>query len=213
LTAGVITFSNQTGVNGNAIAQAVAERLRYRFFDWEVIAQAATQAGVSPDIMAVATAERPPNLIERLVGYLVAGGPEVEETVTPPPGGRLSIFRSENYRQIIEEVVRELGRRGDCVIVGHAGQMVLREFTGVLKVLLRGSRDKRIERIVANQNVDRAAAALLVDDFDRQRKEFFRRVYKADWLDAGNYDLILNTDRVSVDLARDMIVATAREVP
>src|SRR5436190_1457127 len=92
VTAGVITFSVQTGANGGAIAQAVAERMRYRFYDWEVVAQAATQAGVSADVMAVATAERPPKLIERLVGYLVSGG--TEEAMAPPATSRLSMFRS-----------------------------------------------------------------------------------------------------------------------
>ena len=211
MTAGVITFSVQTGANGGAIAQAVAERMRYRFYDWEVVAQAATQAGVSADVMAVATAERPPKLIERLVGYLVSGG--AEESIAPPTTSRLSMFRSESYREIVEEVVRELARRGDCVIVGHAGQAVLRDQSGVLKVMLRGSRRQRIERLIASQGVDTARAEQTVDEVDRQRLDFFRRAYHIDWLDASNYDVVLNTDRISVDLARDMIVAVAREIP
>ena len=48
---------------------------------------------------------------------------------------------------------------------------------------------------------------------DQQRQEFFKRVYHVNWLDAANYDVVLKTDRLSLELARDMIVAVAREMP
>jgi cytidylate kinase len=211
MTAAVVTFSNQTGANGAAIARAVADRLRYRYFDWEVIAQAAAAAGISAEAMALAAAERPPNLFERIMGHLLAAGdPEELE----PLASRPLPFRqgSEGYRQFIEQVVRELGRVGDAVIVGHAGQVLLKETPGAVKVLLRGSRQKRIGRVAREQGSTPEEARRLIEEIDQQRREFFKRVYRTDWLDASNYDVALNTDRLSVELARDMIVAMAHEV-
>lgn len=213
MTASVVTFSNQIGANGAAIARAVAEKLRFRYYDWEVISQAAAAAGVSPEELAVAVAERAPNLLERMMRRLAAVGSEEAAEAVPSVGQRASVLTSDDYRQFIEQVVRELGRRGDAVIVGHAGQAVLRDFPGVLRVLLYGSVSVRRERVAAAQGVSLEQAERTVRESDRQRTDFFKRVYHMDWLDASQYDVALRTDRISTDLARDMIVACAREVP
>jgi cytidylate kinase len=211
MTAGVVTFSNQIGVNGGAIARAVAEKLRYRYYDWEVISQAAAEAGVSPEVVAIASAERSPTFIERMLSRL-AGTPDEDEAPVAP-GQRQSLMGSDDFRQFIEHVIRELARRGEAVIVGHAGQAVVRGQPGVLKVLLTGSTDRRVRRVMENQGVGEEMARATIKQSDRQRIEFFKRAYHMDWLDASAYDVALNTDRLSVELARDMIVACAREVP
>lgn len=211
MTAGVLTFSNQIGTNGAAIARAAAEKLRYRYYDWEVISQAAAEAGVSPEELAVASAERAPGFIERMMRRLIEAS--AEEETTRPTGPRPSILRSDDYRQFIERVVMELAHRGDAVIVGHAAQAILKDRPGVLRVLLVGSLKQRIDRMVAAQGVTADQARQLIEQSDRQRLDFFKRVYHMDWLDARTYDVALNTDRLSVELARDMIVACAREVP
>jgi cytidylate kinase len=212
MTAGVVTFSNQMGANGAAIARAVAEKLHYRYYDWEVISQAAAEAGVSPEVLAVATAEREPNFFARVMRRLIAGAP-ADEMQPPSTGQRLSVLTSDDYRQFIEHVVRELAQRGDAVIVGHAGQAVLKKHAGVLRVLLTGSPERRAGRLAAAQGSTPDQAREVIRQSDGQRFDFFKRAYHLDWLDASGYDVALNTDRLSVDLARDMIVACAREVP
>jgi CMP/dCMP kinase len=214
MTASVVTFSHQIGSNGAQIARSVADKLRYRYYDWEVISQAAAAAGVSPEVIAVAAAERPPNLLERMMRRLAAASTDADEdTPAPPVATRASVMTSDDYRQFIEQVVKELGSQGDAVIVGHAGQAILRDAPGVLKVLLVGSQAKRSERIAAAQGVSTDQALSTVRNSDRQRADFFKRAYHLDWLDASRYDVALSTDRLSVELARDMIVAMAREVP
>ena len=212
MTAGVVAFSNQMGANGAAIARAVAEKLRYRYYDWEVISQAAAEAGVSPETLAVAVAERAPTFIERVMRRLSAS-PDADAAVPMPSGQRPSLLSSEDYRQFIEHVVRELAQRGDAVIVGNAAWATLRGQPGVLRALLVGSLDRRAQRIAENQGISAEQARAIVQQSDRQRGDLFKRAYQADWLDATSYDIALNTDHLSTDLARDMIVACAREIP
>lgn len=213
MPASVVTFSNQLGSNGAPIARAVAERLGFRYYDWEVISQAAAEAGVPADVVAIASAERTPNFIERVMARLLAGAPYSEESPPPPPGQRPSILRSEDYRQFIEHVVRELGRVGDAVIVGHAGQAILKASPGVLKVLLHGSIDTRAKRLAAAQGTTPAEARKTIENSDQQRRDFFKNAYHMDWLEASPYDVALNTDRLSTQLAVDMIASVARELP
>ena len=211
MTASVVTFCTQMGTGGSRIARAVAEKLRYRYYDWEVISQAANEAGVSPEVLAVATSERLPGFFERMMTRLAGLGTGEEMSSGPAPP-RPNLLTSDDYRQFLERVVRELGNRGEAVIVNHSGQVVLRDTPGVLKVLVTGSHDRRAARLSQAQGAEPVATLKLIEDSDKQRADYFKRLYRMDWLSMSNYDLALNVDHVSPDLAVDMVAAAAREM-
>jgi cytidylate kinase len=212
MTASVVTFSTQIGSGGSRIARAVAEKLRYRYYDWEVISQAASEAGVSPEVLAVATSERPPGFFERMMSRVMGLGAG-EDPLNEPAAPRLSMMNSEDYRQFLEHVVRELGAQGEAVIVNHSGQVILKDLPGVLKVLVTGSTERRVARLVDLQGREPDAARKMIEESDRQRADYFRRVYHIEWLSMANYDLALNTDHVAAELAVDMATAAAKELP
>jgi cytidylate kinase len=212
MTASVVTFSTQIGSGGSRIARAVAEKLRFRYYDWEVISQAANEAGVSPEVLAIATSERPPGFFERMMARL--GGLDAgEDLSSAAPVTRLSMMNSEDYRQFLEHVVRELGAQGDAVIVNHSGQVILKDVPGVLKVLVTGSQERRSGRLAQVQGRKLEEVRKTIENSDVQRAGYFQRVYHVDWLDMRNYDLAINTDHVSADLAVDMATAAAKEMP
>jgi cytidylate kinase len=209
--ASVVTFTTLMGSGGTSISRAVAEKLRFRYYDWEIIARAAQEAGVSPEVLAVATSERPPGMFERVISRLaslVAG--EEPPPGTPPPA---SLLNSDDYRQFLENVVRELARQGESVIVNRAGHLILKDVPGVLKVLVQGSLEARAARFAAAQGRDLATVRKTIEESDRQRVEYFKRVYHTDSLSSRHFDLVINTDHISTELAVDMIVASAREMP
>jgi cytidylate kinase len=211
MTASVVTFSTQIGSGGSSIARAVAEKLRFRYYNWEVISQAANQAGVSPEVLAIATSERPPGFFERMMARL--GGLDAGEDLSSvTPGPRLSMMNSDDYRQFLEHVVRELGAQGDAVIVNHSGQVILRDASGVLKVLVTGGPERRAARLAQVQGLELPAARKTIENSDTQRAGYFQRVYHVDWLSMRNYDLAVNSDHVSDDLAVDIVTAAAKEL-
>jgi cytidylate kinase len=212
MTASVVSFSNQVGSGGGAISRAVAEKLKFRYYDWEIISQAAQEAGVSPEVLAVVTAERAPGFIERVLSRL-AGVGAVEEPPAGPPGTTPNLLGSEDYRQFIEHVVRELANQGEAVIVNRAGQVLLKELPGVVKVLIYGSLDRRAARFADAQGREPNEVLRMLTESDRQRGEYLKRVYHIEWLNTHNYDLAINTDCINPELAADMIAATAREFP
>jgi cytidylate kinase len=213
MTAATVTFSVQLGSGGFAIARAVAEKLGYRYYDWEVTSQAAEMAGVSPDV--VQQAERVPGFLERIMRRLsTAPALTAEEAVLEPaPAVMVSAVQSltlDDYRQFIERVVRELADKGEAVIVGHAAQAILRERPGVFKVLILGSLRRRSERLAAEQGVSVEQAMATIKQSDKDRAELFKRAYHIDWLDAAVYDLCINTDSVPVDVGVEFVSAAAR---
>ena len=218
MPATAIAFSVQTGSGGFAVARQVSESLGYRYYDWEITSEAATRAGVSPT--EVIAAERVPGFVERMMRRLgaasavtVEGSPLFGELSPAAWTNAIQSMTSDDYRQFIERIVLELADRGDAVIVGHASQYTLRDQPGALRVLVHGSLEQRTQRLAIEQDLPMEEAKARVKQSDKERGDLLRRVYHFDWLEAGIYDLSLNSDRLSPDFMARTVVEAARDVP
>jgi cytidylate kinase len=213
MAANVVTFAVQLGSGGFEVAETVADKLGYRYLDSEVIAQAAALAGVSPD--TIAAAERWPTFVERMLERLALTTVVSEGVLPTPPTANPAtmMLTSADYRQLVEQVVQSLAAEGHCVIVGHAGQAILRNKPQVFKVLVHGSKDRRATRLAKEEGIDVKEATSRVKDADRQRIDFFKHVYNIDWLDSSSYDMTINTDDVDSSTAVSLIMTGISAVP
>jgi hypothetical protein len=209
----VVTFSVQQGSDGHRIAQLVGQKLSFPYYDNEIVSEAASIAGVSPD--TVAAAERWPTFIERMLERLAMTTVVSEGVMPAPPSTSPSnmMMTSADYRAIVEQVVSNLAERGNCVIVGHAGQAVLKNTPAVFKVLVSGSPEQRTQRLVEEQGISEKEAAAAVKNSDHQRVDFFKHVYNIDWLDSSHYDMTLNTDDINVETAVSMVMTGIESTP
>jgi cytidylate kinase len=212
VAAKVVTFSVQLGSGGNDIARTIAQKLGYRFLDHEVISRAADIAGVSPD--TIAAAERWPTFIERMLERLALTTVVSEGVLpAPPTNAGAMMLTSADYRALIEQVVQSLAEEGDCVIVGHAGQAILKQAPQVFKVLVHGSKERRAERLAMQEGIDFKEALERIKTYDSQRSAFFRHAYNVEWLDSTIYDIAINTDDVDYDTAVSWILSGVEAVP
>ncbi len=187
-------------------------KLGYRFLDHEVISRAAEIAGVSPE--TIAAAERWPTFVERMLERLALTTVVSEGVLpAPPTNAGAMMLTSADYRALIEQMVNSLADEGRCVIVGHAGQAILRKTPQVFKVLVHGSKDRRAERLAVQQGIDPKEARDLVKNYDAQRTSFFRHAFDLDWLDSTNYDITINSDDVDEDTAISWILSGVQAVP
>ena len=175
-----ITISRQLGSLGDEVAQAVAGRINFRIICRELINQAALRARV-PE-MALATIDD--------LGLL---------GIRPSPQARRA------YHQAVQSVMEEEAERGDVIIIGRAGQVILHNYPNVLHVKVMAPAHLRAERISQQQNITLEAASARIDASDRTRRNYLRRFYNARWDDPDLYDLILNTERILPDPAACLI--------
>jgi cytidylate kinase len=93
-------------------------------------------------------------------------------------------------------VLDELAAEQDIVILGRGGQFLFRDCPWSVHVKVVASLEARREAVrVARGATDAEAEAILLET-DRQRTEWIRRQYGADWDDPAHYDLIVRTDRL-----------------
>ncbi len=184
----VITLARELGSRGDDVAVAVAEALQLRLVGRELINQAARAAGV-PE---VALAE-----IDEL-GLL---------------GLKPDRKALQLYRATVERVIREQAERGDVLLVGRGGQVVLAGRPGVLHVRIIAPLAARIRCVQERCHISAEAAAARVAASDRARAAFLRRHYGVRWDDPCLYDLIINMAHLTVAGAAALICQAAQQMP
>ncbi len=201
----VICISRSLGSGGEEIGRTVAKELGFRYADEEIIVRAAEKAGVSPK--TVAEVEHTPGLIERILESIARTAPDPEGWAG---AAIVSSPDRSGYEGLIERVIRETGNEGNAVIVAHGASVPLAEMEGVLRVLVTASQGVRVERHASDAGLEEAAAKKSIEESDRQRREYLRRFYGVGRELPTHYDLVVNTDALSVPLAAQLIVSAAK---
>ncbi len=181
----VITISRQMGSLGCQVAEQIARCLNYRVVWREVINEAAIRAGV-PEV-ALATIDE----LDLL-------------------GLRPSVDARKAYHKAVREIMTELAREGNVVIVGRAGQVILRGRADTLHVRVYAPLELRVGRVAEQHNVSVEAARAQVLTSDKARTHYLKRYYESRWDDPDLYDVMVNTEHLSIENAA-MVVCKALE--
>ncbi len=204
----VISISRQVGTAGEEVAQAVSNRLGFRYIDYQVIQDAAHDAGVSPE--TVSEAEHSPPLLTRLLEALARNpGMPAVGWADPTPIATSPLFTSSDYRRFVEQVIKATADKGDCVIVGHASQVILRSRFDTVRVLVTGSNAHRARRITTGMGVEEKEALKIIEKTDHERLDYYRRFYDTGWLTPCSYDLCISTDHLKPEQAAELVVRAA----
>jgi cytidylate kinase len=194
----VVCISHATGAGGEQIGHLVADRLGFLYVDEEVIDRAAKRAGIDPE--QVADEERRKPLFAGLLDYLTEG--EGQVIVSPPATAEL---RSEAVRAFIRNAIQEVAARGNAVIVAHAASYAVGAERQPLRVLVTASRETRAQRVAAAEGLEDLEATRLIKKSDAGRADYLKRFYGAVVELPIHYDLVINTDSLSVEQAAALI--------
>jgi cytidylate kinase len=186
---GTVTVSRLYGAGGIRVAEAVAEGLRWRTVDREVVEEAARRLGVDPRL-AAALDEKVPALIEE-AGLALAAAER-----PPVP---VSALDDRALAEAVRAVIFSLADAGGFVILGRGGQAALRDRPDAVHIQLSGDLEDRAARVAEWQGISQAEARARCSRVDEERAAYVRRFHGADIRDPLLYDAILNTSRLGVD--------------
>jgi cytidylate kinase len=204
----VVCISHATGSGGNAVGRLVAERLGFRYVDEELVARAAAKGGV--EAADIADEERRKSRLGRVLDELSLGsGAEAWAMggfIPPVPG---AVPTSDELRAFVRDAIEETAARGDTVIVAHAASHAIGPREDALRVLVTASPEKRAARLAEEQGLDEPAAVQAVKDADAARADYLKRFHDVREERPTQYDLVLNTDLLSLEQAAALISAAA----
>jgi len=180
-----ITMSEMLGTGGEVVAKEVAAELQYSFYGEGELFKAAEEIGFLSEVR---------NLDEK--------GPAFFE--------RFFSEKPKVYLDRLQSVILDVAKKGNAVFFGRGSQLLLNSFDCALHALITGSMERRIERVIKANRVEREVAEKIVRRSDHDKRGFVRFAFDEDWLNPQLYDLILNTDILSIGSAVKIIVDAAK---
>jgi hypothetical protein len=70
--------------------------------------------------------------------------------------------------------------------------------------------EKRIQQVMEEKKVDREVAEKMIHRSDQDKRGFLRFAFEEDWLNPNLYDLVLNTDKLTIHSAATMVLEAAK---
>ncbi len=178
----VIAIGRQFGSGGHDIGKVLAEKLGYDFYDAEIIQMTAGTTGYTPEFVKKNEEIMTNSLLYDLVNQMYLNTDRQDEAPKD------KIFEAEC------QVVRNLAKKGNCVIVGRCADYVLRNSGNCLKVFFSAPLVSRIRRVAQRQNISEGEAKATVQKNEKLRADNYRYYTRRMWGAAENFDLSLNTD-------------------
>jgi cytidylate kinase len=199
----ILVVEREYGAGGSSIAETLSQRLGWKLLDHSITDEIAKLARMRPE-ECKKREERLDPWLYRLAKVFWRGSHERAAGLADS-----GIMDADRLVHLTQEVIEQAAKTGECVIVGRAAAYFLRERSDVFCVFLYAPRDFKYQRVLARSK-NEAEALDLVDSVDRERREFIKHYFGAEWPSRHLYDVMLNTrigDDASVDLILKMLQA------
>ena len=104
------------------------------------------------------------------------------------------------------ELIRELTQQKSAVIIGRCSGAIYANDPDATTIFLHADKDCRIKRVMKRDGIDEKKAAKLIKEVDEKRASFHKFCTGKEWGDAGQYQLSIDTGKLDISDAADMII-------
>lgn len=193
----IITIGREFGAGGGEIGKRLAKELGIPYYDKDIILKT-----------AMVNRRLNPEQVRKW-----------DEKVPSSFGFAQSLFDfynkplDEELWRAQKDAIRELANKESCVIVGRNGDYILREFDHCLNVFIHAGfqwRAKRMAGMMPGTPMDQIIAD--VKAADKARKKYCAYYTGKTYGDARNFDLTLNTEKLGIERAVQIILDAAKEI-
>jgi cytidylate kinase len=211
----VITIRGQEASGAPEIGTMVAKELQIDYVDSRIIADVA--ARLNRHEMEVFKKETPPwTLFGRVARALSMSGGALSENYGSGDGETFYMpmdmypweipIDDKLYLQTLKMVITQLAKSQAIVIRGRGSQFILKDFSGAFHVLVVAPIDLRVKRVMEKMKLDEEKAKIEIKRSDSYHHEFTRRYFHTETENPLDYDLVVNTERITIEEATSLVV-------
>ncbi|HVC95201.1 MAG TPA: cytidylate kinase-like family protein [Pirellulales bacterium] len=185
-------ISRQTGAGGAELAALVGQQFGWPVLDKQLVDRIADRFHVAHDVLESLDENKSSALYE-VLGHFIDH----------------RLICQNAYVSYLRRIVISAAAAGPAVFVGHGAHFFLPRPRGLAVRVVADERDRR-ERIARKYGVSKLKAEQIVAETHCQRAAFIRRYFHRDVEDPRIYDLVVNTSRLDVEEAAEMVAAAFR---
>ena len=193
----IITIGREYGSGGHDIGQKLADRLGIKFYDHNLLDEAAKSMGIEAQEFSEFDEHPSKHIISRKVnGY------------------------SNSMEHIVAEwqfdYMKKKADEGESfVVVGRCAEWVLRDYECAIKLFVLAEEKFKIKRLMDEYGYSQKEAKVAMYQMDKKRKTYHNRFSDIAWGDSRGYDMCIRSSRLDIDGTVDMLeryVAQRQEV-
>ena len=185
----VITIARQYGSGGRTIGEELAKKLGISYYDKDIIRMASEESGIHEQLFG-----RADENVSTKQRFFAKSGIYKGELIPPQSKDFTSDENLFNYQA---KVIRQLAETESCVIIGRCANMILKDYSNVLRVFVYGDWDFRIREVSES-----GTTVLLVEQNAKKALSIADRAYV---LETGS----ITMDGKAEDLLNDEAVQKA----
>ncbi|MBR5420998.1 MAG: cytidylate kinase-like family protein [Lachnospiraceae bacterium] len=189
----IITIGRQLGSGGREIGRRLSKELGIPFYDRELLSKAAEKSGYSREILEKHD-EKPTN---SFLYALAMGIGNFGANYQRPLALELYLAQFNTMRKLAEE--------GPGIFIGRCADYVLADMPDTLHVFIHADMDFRAGRVMEWEKISRKEAEVLCLKGDKDRAAYYNYYADHEWGDSRYYDLCLNTGKLGIDKAVELI--------
>ena len=196
----VIGVGRQFGSGGHDIGKKLAERLGIKFYDKELLLEAAKEIGANPDLFKKNDEKLPSFYINNLSMNL---GFYMQPFAASPASSYY-----DSVQKTVCDTIRTIAERESCVIMGRCADFLLRHNPYCINIFISASQDACAERItkrIDGLTIDDAKA--LAKKTNKLRAEYYNFYTDKEWGHSSSYDLCIDSSRLPEEDVINQIIS------
>lgn len=199
----VITISRGYGSGGKTIGKMLSQMLGVEYYDRDLIRMASDESGINEVLFAQSDEK-----VKTSARLRSAGGPNYSgELISPDSPSFISDANLYNYQA---RVIRDLADRESCIIIGRAADYLLQDHPRAIHVNIQAEFNDCVRSVMQVTGLPEKEAQKAVRRTDKARADFYYYYTGRRWDDELNFDLTLNTSRMSREVCARTIIAYLR---
>ena len=198
-----VALSQVDGSGAESIGRDVARQLGFGYLNEAIVAQVASDLGVDP--ATVSEAEQRKAFLSR-IAEMTHRAAVVGKTAPP----LYAFDETDMLLWMIGAAVRGAADRGNVVLVAHAACYACAGRSDVLRIWVTAPQSTRASRLASALGLSEKEAAKSVRQSDAGRASYLKKAYDIDQESDTDYDIVINTERLTTDAAAGLIVGMIR---
>ncbi len=197
----IITISRGYGSGGRTIGIMLSKMLGVEYYDRDLIRIASIESGINETLFAQSDEK-----VKASMRLRSAGGPNYfsGDMISAESPNFLSDKNLFNFQA---QVIKDLANRESCIIIGRAADYILQDHPHAIHVNIQAEFDDMVRSAMEVTGLPEKEAQKTVRRINKERADYYYYYTGRRWDDELNYDLSLNTSRMSRELCAKTIVA------
>lgn len=184
----IITVSREFGSGGREVGKRLADALNLEYYDKQLVGDIAKNASLNENYVSEVIEEG------KYKNYAYVFARSLPVIYTAPSTLTDLLVAQQN-------VIKALGDKGNCVIVGRCADAILRDYNP-FKIFVYADQKSKIERCrnraPENEHLTDKQMVKKFKEIDKGRKNLHDLFSSSVWGERSGYDLMLNTSKSDV---------------